>query len=139
MTIVSICGCADVPGYNDGEVIDEYNEYIDTWNQDIDIYNLYFNEFNDALDDYNNEIDIYNAAYFSDGKDFDAAEEELTDAQLDYKYNALIIKGHLEMYRTFLYENDEILERNGIDVRNDLNEINDWISEIDYNVQFAGI
>lgn len=124
VAIVSMCGCVDIPRYNNQEILDEYNEYIGTWNKDVRSYNTYFEVFSTTLDDYNHEVEIYNAAYFDDGTNLAAAEECFKDAQLEYKYNALIIKGRLDMFRTFLYDNRDTLERNGVDVRGDLNGIN---------------
>jgi len=139
VAIVSMCGCVDIPGYNDQEILDEYNEYIDTWNRDHITHSSNLCTFGDAIDAYGQEVDSYNAALWGDKNRVEIARDELKDAQFTYKTNAIAVKGRLEMFRTFLYENQNTLERNGVDVRHALNGINDWIAGIDYNIQFAGI
>lgn len=139
VAVLGMSGCADVPGYNDQDVIDEYNYYVDVWNADIGTHSAYLDKFGDAIDKYDEEVQSYNNAYWDDGSDVADALEELEDAQFNYKTNALAVKGRLEMFRTFLYTNKSTLERNGIDVQGQLNDINEWIAEIDYNLQFAGI
>jgi len=139
ISLVFVCGCADIPYVDDGDTIDEYNEHINTWNRDITKYQIYHSAYNDELDNYNHEIDVYNAALWGDSAKLKVAKSRLSDAQNDYKYNAMIIKGRLEMFRTFIYSNISVLNRNGIDSHKMLNDINELISEIDYNIQFSGI
>lgn len=139
ISFVFVCGCASIPYVDDGDTIDEYNEYVDTWNRDATKYNIYYSSYNDALDTYNHEVEVYNAALWGDGDKLDMAGDRLSNAQQDYKYNAMIIKGRLDMYRTFIYSNRDALDRNSVNTQADLNNINEWISEIEYNIQFSGI
>jgi putative cell wall-binding protein len=139
VAIVSMCGCVDVPYIDDGDIIEQYNDYIDTYNADMGAYTTNREIVSDSIDDYNQEVESYNAALWGNKNRIELARDDVKDAQFTYRTNAIEVKGRLEMFRTFLYDNQDILERNGVDVREYLNMINEWISEIDYNIQFAGI
>lgn len=134
--VLAMSGCTDI--FNDDAVLEQYNEYIDTYNADCYSYNLISERLSDAIAERNDAIEkLHDSKWISD-KRYSAADKEQGNIKNEFNIEAMTIRGHLVSFQSFIDTNRVALERNEVDTYHMSMEISDWIAEIDYNIKYAG-
>ncbi|MEA1984223.1 MAG: hypothetical protein U9N13_01055 [Euryarchaeota archaeon] len=142
-------GCV---GLSDSGTINEYNKYLEIYNNDSQKYNTSVNDwiekeanyntaYQDALD--SSKMPYANVRSYATGTtSYEQATGKLGDAsdQLviaidNYKNNANKIYTHLDEFEQFIMLNEETLKRNNVDTVQLKKDIQDWKEEIRYNLK----
>ena len=114
---------------NDSETMNEYNEYLDIYNDDSQKYN-------DVVDDWivkkKNYDDLYKG-FLPRKPILDSARERLLIAIDNYKNTANSIYTHLEVFEQFIIINEDTLKRNNVSTVQLKGNIQEWKEEIRLN------
>jgi len=134
--VLSMSGCTDT--FNDDDVINQYNEYVDTYNADSYSYNLIGERLSDAIAERNDAIEEMMDHTWGSERRYDESDKSQGNIKNEFNIEAMKVRRHLISFQSFIDTNRVALERNDVDTYRMNLDISDWIAEIDYNIKYAG-
>ena len=122
-------GLFDSETINDSGTMNEYNEYLDIYNNDSQKYN-------DVVDDWivkkKNYDDAFQFAKYGRGPY--PSSDRLKTASDNYKHTANRIYTHLDVFEQFIVLNEDTLKRNNVSTVQLKGNIQEWKEEIRLNL-----
>lgn len=124
-------GLSDSGTINDSGTMDEYDEYLNIYNNDSQKYNVVVNDWIEKEKNYDDALQQtkYSRIPFSKG-----FSDQLKTASDNYKYTANRIYTHLDEFEQFIILNEDTLKRNNVSTVQLKGNIQEWKEEIRLNL-----
>ena len=123
-------GCVelfDSETINDNGTMNEYNKYLDIYNNDSQKYNVVANDWIEKEKNYKNSMNMRQPW-------IDYAYDQLKTASDNYKNTANRIYTHLDEFEQFIILNEDALKRNNVSTVQLKGDIQEWKEEIRLNL-----